>query len=260
MKPTTLFDWIALIGALAWLPPLISLLRSLLTRPLVRIIAERKLELGFTSFGPIINVRMAFSTERKDVVITNLEFSLRHESGEQKVFRWEGVTQKMLQMQTLDAGTIPFEKEINVLAMKITMREVEERFVRFQDPIFHESKEPYEAKVVKKLSHFLSQKPESIDPFLEMEETKDLASFVTQAFAWKPGKYSLTFSIESPERFVLKDQNYEFVLGPLDIEALEKNKENILKDLKNQILNYDKEKSEKIAWSWRYPKLKKNQA
>jgi hypothetical protein len=165
----------------------------------------------------------------------------------------------MLQMQTLDAGLIPFEREINVLAMKITTREVEERFVRFQDPVFHQNKEPYEAKTLKKLSHFLTHKPEHIDPFLEMEEPKDLASFITHAFPWKPGKYFLTFSIESPERFVLKDQNYEFSLTSIDIEALEMNKGHILKDLKNQIQNYnnDNEKVEKIAWCWRYPKLKK---
>ena len=38
----TLINWLAILGALAWLPHLLTLLRQLITRPEIRIITERK--------------------------------------------------------------------------------------------------------------------------------------------------------------------------------------------------------------------------
>ncbi len=75
-------DWIAILGALAWTPHLLSYIRSLLTKPEIQIITPRTVSLGFTSYGSIFNLNLAFSVKNKDIVISSISIRLKHESGD----------------------------------------------------------------------------------------------------------------------------------------------------------------------------------
>ena len=83
-------------------------------------------------------------------------------------------------------------------------------------------------------------------------------SFIKHWFNWKQGEYTITFDIESPEKFILKDYKYRFSFTPLDIEVLEKNKDLILlsyeDEIKNDTENYE---PNKVLWGWRYPVVRK---
>ena len=60
-----LIDWIAILGALAWTPHLVNLVREWLAKSKVRVITQREVEIGFTTYGPIFNIRLAFSVENR---------------------------------------------------------------------------------------------------------------------------------------------------------------------------------------------------
>jgi len=254
LKP---FEWIALIGAFAWLPHLISFIKIALSRPEVRIITEKIVELGFTTLGPILNIRMAFAVKNKDIVISGIKLRLKHESGEEKIFTWHGVVQKMLQMNTPEYGPIPFEKVLSVLAIKLSPKEVEERLIRFQDPSYHTDMESYDEKAAKIIIYMQTSGDTDFKSFLKGKEMKDLYSFIKHSFNWKSGKYKLTFEVESQQSFTLKNNMYEFILTPIDIEHIEKNKELIEKSYEYQFLPAQKEEERKqLVWAWRYPVLK----
>ena len=82
----------AYIGAAAWLPQIATWLYRRFVRPLITIVPDKYAEVGFTSYGPIFNVRMAFSSERKDVIIDGFEILLEHEDGDTRTVRWAGLT------------------------------------------------------------------------------------------------------------------------------------------------------------------------
>jgi hypothetical protein len=68
----------------------------------------------------------------------------------------------------------------------------------------------------------------------------------------------VTFEVESPEKFVLKDNVYEFSLNPLNIELLETNKELIPLAFEDQLkIDIEGYQSHKINWNWVNPVLKK---
>lgn len=254
LKP---FEWIALIGAFAWLPHLFSYIKDALSRPELRIITEKTVELGYTTLGPILNLRVAFAVKNKDIVISGIKFRLRHESGDEKIFTWHGVVQKMYQMNNPTFGPIPFEKVLSVLAIKLAPKDVEERFIRFQEPSYHTDKAPYEEKAAKKIIYMQVSGDTDFASFLKSEEMNDLYSFIKRSFNWKCGTYQLTFEVESPESFTLKSNMYEFSLSPIDIEHIEKNKELIEKSYEYQFLPVQKEELRKeLIWAWRYPVLK----
>ncbi len=251
-------EGIAILGALAWLPHLLKLIKDVFTRPKIRIICQRYAEIGYNSLGPILNLRIAFSVRHRDIVISSIKIKLKHESGEEKTLSWQGIVQRLGQIQTPEAGPIPWEKEHSVLAIKLNEKEVEERLIRFQEEDFHTNKETYEGKAAKKLTYLKEKAKYDSDDFLQSEEMKDLDSFIRRWSTWKQGKYSATFYVESPEVFELKDNSYEFSLNPLDIELLEANKEFVKLFFENQIkIGTEGYKAHEINWNWVNPSFNK---
>ena len=254
----TATDWIAIVGALAWLPPIVGAINEWLTRPEVRIITQPAPEIGFTTFGPICNMRLAFSVKNKDLVVTGLKLDITHESGEARIFEWRGITQKMGQMNYPEIGPVPFEKELNVLAMKLVERDIEERFVRFQESAFLESKSTAEKRATKRLAYLKQQGALDIEAFLKCEEMSDVYSCIKQGFSWKAGNYKIRIVLESPENFLVSDDRYEFSLSLVDIEHLEANKASIqLAYVRELNAVNGGEKGSAIVWNWSYPNMQR---
>ena len=254
----SLFEILAILGALAWLPFFIKVIRGIFIIPEVRIITQRSAQIGFTTYGPIFNTRIAFAVKHKDIVISSLKIKLIHESGEVKIFSWQGIIQTLGEMRGFEGNTIPWEKVQSVLAIKINQKDVEERLIRFQEDDYLDKKDEYEIKTVKKLAYLQEKGDDYHDEFLKSEEMKDLISFIKQWFNWKQGEYKIIFIIESPDKFNLKDNMYDFFLTSMDIEALEKNKESIDLFYENSVKFDLPEYSElKERWSWRNPTVKK---
>lgn len=249
----TFIDWLAVLGALAWAPHLISMARDWFAKSKVRVITQRQVEIGFTTYGPIFNLRMAFAVENKDIVISELKIKLTHESGEERVFEWQGITQYLGKMTLPDAVAMPFEKEQSVLAIKLNQKDIEERFVRFQDPSFLFNQNEYLTKAVKKLSYLKAENKYDAESFLREPEMKDMYGFNKQAFSWKQGKYKVAVEMQSPEKFDLVDNIKKFNLSPLDIENLEKNKDFLEQDYRRIIMG----EVDKVVWQWCNPVLVK---
>ncbi len=247
------------MGGSIWLPHLIKLIRDVFRRPEIRIIAHQIPQIGYTSFGPIINEAIAFSVRHRDIVISSIKIRLKHESGEEKILSWQGITQRLGQLTAPEGGSIAWDKELSALAIKITEKEVEEKFIRFQEEAYYTKREQYDSEIAKKLSYLSEKGKYDADEFLESEEMTRLYSFIKQWFNWKQGKYTLTFEIDSPEKFRLKDNLYKFTLNPLNIEQLESNKDLIQLSyedlLKSSIEGY---KPHNINWNWVNPKLEKS--
>lgn len=118
----TAIDWIAILGALAWTPHLIDMIKKWITKAKIRVITQKSAEIGFSTFGPIINIRLAFSVDHRDIVISDMKIRLKHESGEEKLFEWQGITQQVGKMTAPGAGVMPIEKENSVLAVKLNQK------------------------------------------------------------------------------------------------------------------------------------------
>lgn len=251
-----IIDWVAILGALAWTPHLISLIKFYFTKPEVRIITQKIAEIGFNTYGPIFNMRIAFSVKNHDVVISNFRIKVTHESGEEKTYEWQGLRQQVMKMHTND-GAIPYEKENSVLAIKLSQREVEERIIQCQEISFVAGKRDIEDKALKRLSYDREQESYGPLKFLKCQEAIDVYNYIKHAFTWKSGKYKVAFELESPESFNLVDNKYEFMLTPMDIEELEKNKNLIEQDYVNSFVAIDNEAYKQVHWNWRNPSIYK---
>ncbi|AZT83666.1 hypothetical protein EHN06_09005 [Marinobacter sp. NP-4(2019)] len=247
-------DWIAVLGALAWTPHLIGMIKTWLTKSRIRVLTNRAPEIGFTTHGSILNIRIAFAVENKDIVVSDLKIRLKHESGEERTFEWQGITQHVGKMTTPDAGVMPFEKEQSVLAIKLNQKEIEERFIRCQEAVYISSKQQYEESAIKKMSYLKSENKYDPESFLREQEMTELYSFNKHAFPWKQGKYRVSVEIKSPEEFEIVDSEMEFLLNPIDVEELSKNKDLIEGEYRRMLIGTEKAEKD-VVWQWRYPTL-----
>lgn len=251
-----LIDWIAILGALAWSPHLIGLLKSWILKSKVRIITQKSVEIGFTTFGPILNIRLAFAVENKDIVVSDIKIRLKHDSCEERLLEWQGITQHLGTMKMPDASEMPYEKEHSVLAVKLNQKDIEERFVRFQEANFLSSQREYVKKATKKMEYLKAEGKYEGEAFLREQEMTDLYSFNKHAFPWKQGRYTVSIEMQSPEKFKVIDNVREFDLTPVDIERLEKNKEQLEIDYKRIVVGLSEE-GDKVNWQWCNPVLVK---
>lgn len=249
-------DWVAILGALAWLPHFIKYAQEYFSKPKLRLITGVAPEVGFTTFGPILNLRMAFVVERKDLVISSVKIRLKHESGDEQTFAWQGFVQSLGRMTYPQIGHVPFEKESSVLALKARTSDVDERFIRFQEIGFIKNKQEIEQKASKRLMYLRRQSGKlDSEAFLKCEEMTDLYLHIKRSFPWKEGVYSLIFEVGSPQPFFISGHVYKFNLSSADVEELEKNREQVERSYRDQfILRQDDEPE--LFWVWRYPELK----
>jgi hypothetical protein len=249
----------AYIGAAAWLPIVITWLFKLFVKSTVTIIPDESPEIGFSTLGPIINVRMAITAARKVAIIDSMDLSLRHEDGEACNFHWSGMTEQVNQIVD-DAGATRqrIQKETDPIAFVVGTESVLVKFVRFQNRSFHEEMQPTLDSLVEK-AHFLKkQNAFSHVEILKSQEFDNVKRGWARQFPWKTGKYVASFSVGSPYRLKLKQVKLEFELNDTDIEILKRNlavNENYHTAILKQFEDGTPQPS--FQWNWRYPKAKK---
>ncbi|HEY0956544.1 MAG TPA: hypothetical protein VGE36_17430 [Roseateles sp.] len=194
----------------------------------------------------------------KDIVITGVRLCVTHESGEQASFSWRGIVQRMGTMTYPQVGAVPFEKELNVLAMKISQKDVEERFIRFQSLDFLERKTALGAISLRKLAHLRETEPFDANGFLKCQEMADVYAHIRQSFSWKPGGYRLQVVLESPDVFTVVDDEYAFTLSPLEVQNLSDNLRYVEQFFANEVLPQQPDApAAPVPWKWVYPEMQK---
>ena len=249
MKPEEIA---AYIGAAAWLPQIIAWIYRAFVRPKLRVVPNQTAEVGFTNFGPIFNVRMAFFVESRDLIIDDLDLVVRHQDGEEHTFRWAGLGETFSEITDASGNRQIVGKDQTPIAIKVVTQSLLEKFVRFQEPRFHAADGPTTRTLV---SHFNFLKQKAPDGFvtnvLESKEFFSVVELRQKWFWWKPGRYELTLKPRSPQKFQLIGSKFAFELQEIDVDMLRRNVPLIDTEIRNIIMsNVPEAKPEPLLWQW----------
>jgi hypothetical protein len=220
----TVAELAAYIGAAAWLPQIAAWTYRLFVRPKITIVPDRYAEVGFTSAGPIFNVRMAFASDRKDAIIDGFELVVRHADGDTRTFRWSGLREDFSEIR--DAAGIRqgvISRDQNPIALKIGTESLVEKFVRFQEPRYHETDRPAFLTLLTQFNFLKRNDPEYVSKTLASKELFELLETRRTAFWWKAGRYDLTIKLSSPRKFRLTQSRFAYHLTSTDIDHLRQN-------------------------------------
>ncbi len=246
----------AYIGAAAWLPQIGTWLYRYFATPHVTIIPARSAELGFTALGPILNIRLAFSSDRRDAIVNEFRIRLTHEDGDQHEFRWVGMKEIFSEITDEEGNRQVVSKDQTPIAFKIGTDILLEKFVRFQEPKFDQTTNKLFTELLTHFRFLKENDPDFVNKTLQSKQFKDFVKAHMEAFWWKHGKYTLTFHMESPRKLILEDKKFYFTLDQIDIEELRHNLTTVEQDISNKVnSNLLNHSPKKIIWNWRHPSI-----
>ncbi len=241
----------AYVGAAAWLPQILVLIYRATIKPKVTVVPEKQAEIGYTTYGPIFNLRLAVSSANKDAIIDHVGASIHHEDGSVHEFTWAGMRETFSEIKDLSGNMQFVEREYSPIALVLNRDGVIERLFRFQDPSFHAKHKMLVRAVTDYQAYLKKTKTDYQQELLDSKPVHDLLEFYQQYFFWKPGKYTVTFSVKSPNRVIFTESSYIFEFKPYEVEDLKKNlplfKTVTVNLIKSDIAGH---KPEEVKWSW----------
>ncbi|MCX5735001.1 MAG: hypothetical protein NTW68_11835 [candidate division NC10 bacterium] len=245
-------DIAAYIGAAAWLPQIGTWIHSYFVSPRVTIMPATEAEVGFTSMGPIFNIRMAFSADRKSAILDGLDLVLKHADGESRLLRWVGLYVTLSEIRDEAGKRQIASRDETPVALKIGTESLVERVVRFQEPRYHESVRPLLNNLVAHFN-FLKQSGDTdyVGKVLSSKECYEMLEARKSALWWKAGRYDIEVRLGSPSKVALTKLHCFFELTPVDVENLRRNLDTLDAELRNVInSNVPESKPEPVNWNW----------
>ena len=247
------------IGAAAWLPHLGQWIYKSVAKSKVTVLAGPSAEIGYTTFGPIFNIRLNLSSERKNVVINRIGLTLNHESGDRRIFTWQGMRETFSHLRDASGTAVgSFDRDTEATAIKVTTDSIYDSFFRFQERKFIEAKEPLMNSLLEHEDYLrASSHGDHRDALLASEPMHRMNAFHREAFWWEPGTYTVEFEMGALTAISLKRARYSFALSTVDIDALRKNIASIPTSyevvLKAGLEGFD---TKEPTWNWRNPLIR----
>ena len=212
------FEILAILGAMAWLPSLINFFKNILIRPVIKIISNREIQIGYTTFGPILNINIAISAKRKETLVEKMEIIITHESKETHYFTWNWHQENLFEM-SLPGLVMPYTKNQPATALKILTTELVEKRIGFCENKFKEEYQKLTTLTSEVHSNILQANKEKND-IKGFREYNDLIDLLKNSFFWKIGKYTvklLVYTVDNRNPF---EHDFKFQLINLNIKSL----------------------------------------
>jgi hypothetical protein len=245
-------DIVAIIGAAAWVPQIVRWVYKALRKAKLELISAPKLVLGYTSSGPFLQLTASVSSQNRDVIVTKMNISRRHQSGEQRRLQWSSVTESLasFQVPTESPVAMNMSKPQSVLAIKATTETLSERHIAFIDLRFVGE---LQDKVNLAREHFKYLSGEVTEPteqMLHSKEFKEAQQFSTESIFWREGVYRLDLEILGRQLNTPHLEVLRINLTRQDIEEMQLNVDLVRQDLKNQIIGLPRAY---VNWHFIYP-------
>jgi hypothetical protein len=215
-------EWLAIIGVFAWLPPIIQWIKDYLKRPKLTIVSGKYFDVGFTIFGPIINMSLAFLSENKKALINKVEIELVHENNDTQRFSWVWFEEVLYTIDIPDGDPLDTKRHQTAIAIKIGLDDLVEKRVGFQQDSF---KIEYD-KQFKQLREEERDYIQLNKPPVDLKAThsyRALHDLFSNSFFWKIGNYHIKINAFIMENNIKVSHELKFNLTNLDLKLLQSN-------------------------------------
>jgi len=245
-------DLAAYIGAAAWIPQITGWIYGRFAKPVLMLVPDRYAEVGYTSYGPIFNLRIAISVDRKPAIIDGIELTLRHEDGEVRNLRWTGLNETFSEIRDDSGNRSVISRDQTPIAVKIGTDGLVEKFVRFQEPRYHETFRPALNELIAHFNYLKQSGDASyVEKLLASKEVFALNEARKKLFWWKPGLYTVTVVVSSPNDVKLERAIWSFRLTAIDVDQLRQNLVTLETELRNIIKSDLPDfQAQPVNWNW----------
>lgn len=257
------FDIMAMVGAAAWLYPAGVWIRKLILKPKIRITPADTVEIGYTNFGPILNLQCAISTERKEALIERIEARITHEKGDSRLFTWKFLDENQSTLTSFsgDSGATIRKSEV-AIAMLVRTTALNQKNIGFQDNVFHKGMLDVGQKYLEKDRHIRkTESDKTKESLIESQEYSNLVSFFKNSFSWKAGSYKIQLISHVVSLKSQPEEKFEFELMQHEIDLLKQNIthfEDLFKSTLSPDLEDEAKKAPPEKWKWVVTKIERD--
>ncbi len=246
----------AYVGALAWLPQVGSWIYKAAVKPDMEIVFGIPPEIGYTTFGPILNLSCAISVKRVDAVVRKIEMQIEHEKGQISQLNWATLNETFSEITSLTGEKAEIAKRQSAIALKVPTISLAEKVIGFQDPEFTSETRRLENKTIDASDHIKRTHPADFrQKTFEAREFGELCEFYKKNFCWQQGKYKGLLRVYLTASNTPSLHNFEFCLEAYQIERLKQNLDQIKQVLSDWIQPPPPEQKRTNTWNWIYPEL-----
>jgi len=251
----------AFIGAAAWLPQIASWIYKKYSKPIIKLILNPKLELGYTALGPIISFTCSISSSKKDALIEKITLKVSHEKGDTRTLTWKFLNEIQQQIRSYTGETAEVSKNQPAVALKVPTITLVEKIIVFQDLDFEEKSKIKGDKVVETYNFLKTQNTdaEAREKLIHTKEYEDLLDFFENYMYWQEGCYFIEVIVKEVTLRNSFIEKFRFSLSKIDIDSLNHNK-TVLEKVFPVLINLPSEKDKKIefpSWNWVNPTVEK---
>jgi len=242
----TIFNILAILGALAWMPFIIQLIREKIKKPKLKIFSENQIEIGYTSLGPILNIDLAFLAQNKSALVDKITLELIHKSQERQNFVWIWFEESLLQME-LPKTPIKYKKNQKAIALNVQLDTLIEKKIGFQSALFKSESE----KIIKNLYEDrlnLGNSGKNIEEIKSYSNYNNAMDYAGNSFPWKIGVYKANFTVHISETNISFSHSFNFEISNLDVKVLHKNIDIIKASFENAFIKQNEELTPE--WEW----------
>lgn len=258
-------DLVAIVGAAAWTPHIVTWVYRALTKPKISLHLHSQPLIGYNTLGPIFDVTFALLSEKKDAILNKISATLKHENGATYTFDWAGLSEDLSEIQNPIAPTMSIKKTLLPLVIKVLHTGVTQVSVRFLHKQFRVKLRKPGKIALDRFNHLRTtgklKTEQDVEGLVSEQEFSEYIKVYSSEFIWVAGKYSVIFEFESPNKYNYKKDEYIFELSQDDVNELKKNIDAIKRGLigaaKSDAISDYKRKEE--SYVWRNPELRKKE-
>ena len=247
-----LLDFIAILGALAWLPQIISWIYNFMKKPEISIYHDGEAEVGYTKNGNVFNLRLSFLARYKYALIDNIELLLIDKDGAHHTLKWMWYSETFYELQG-PGGNATMARQQNAIAINAFKDVLIEKFIGFQSINFLEKRKELAYKLTTFVENHKTNGDININNIKNSHEYNELIRLYKNSLLWKSGSYSAVAKIHIADTNETINHCFSFRLSDLELDTLNKNIEYVKSIIDYEFIGIDKELTG--AWLWAKPTI-----
>lgn len=248
------FELLALLGALAWLPPLIQLIIWLFTKPKLTIITHRQMEIGHNINGPIFNLSIALSGSTKECLVTEITVELKGPNEEKHILNWQWFEEKLYEIDYSELGLTPVKKQQNAIAIKVLKENLVEKKIGFHETLY-KAKYDENYSATNQKSELISKANQDIQTLKASNEYDSFKTLFENSMIWKEGAYVAKIIVTVLNHKKTFSKEIKFHLTASHINKMQSNIPLCLAILEKHYFPVEEDEESEVLWSWIYPNI-----
>ena len=226
---------LALVGALAWIPPVIEWRR----KPDVHIASAEQLEASYLAFGGVLNVPSTFASFDKAALIESISLQLTHEDGTRLGMYCVGLLETTT-AQSSSGEKVLWNRETRGHVLLIPKDQAVERLVMFRDRAQQDAVLQHYERVVPLYERLRATEGDAWrDAMRRAQEFHDYVELVQNGISWRRGRYAavITANVKQLSEPVL--HAFEFDLSDADLRVILSNRATLNDYVMNTLLEIE---------------------